>query len=421
LMMERDTWTKSPLHMTPQYVTVNTVLESRWNFELVSRLATPRRGAVGLIALLACGFGAPTALASPSPDPPAASKPAASAEGEIAMARPLTPPPDPGTTVAAAPPTADPSGATSAAAPPTDSQPATPTDTGESVPAAPAAASPVAPAPAATTDQSAGSAATATQQQPTNVVVIIRVNSAGDDGPISQKNITVATPSSANDASTAQSGPGGTAATTQQATATATSTQDNAGNLVVTVRIDSPGRDGAVAQTNGVVGASSATNASGTTQQEPAPSAAVQPQARRGGAGNSAQRPARPHPKQTSAASAPVKSSAPAAGTDVEPTTATLDRVVVQPRPVHRHPVETRQSSGNKHRGAMLNGIAAATKQVLSPFLPQAPPVATAARPEDVSRSVLFTLLALVAAAAAVVGGRRVPVWRRASSRRSSR
>jgi hypothetical protein len=321
----------------------------------------------------------------------------------------------------AAPASADPSAATPAPDPSTESQPPASTDSGESAPVDPAPASPAAPGATSTTDQSASSAATATQQQPTNVVVIIRVNSAGNDGPISQKNISVAAPSSANNASTAQSSPGGTASTTQQANGTATATQDGAGNLVITVRTGSPGPDGAVTQTNGTVGASSATNTSDTTQQTPAASAAAQPQTHRGGAGKAAKRPGRQHPKQTAAASAPVESAPPVAASDVEPTTATLDRVVVQPGPVHRQPVKVLRSSGNKHRGPMLNGIAEATKQVLSPFSPQAPPVATAARPEDVSRSVLFTLLALVAAAAAVVAGRRVPIWRRASSRRLSR
>src|SRR5205814_2324406 len=51
-----------------------------------------------------------------------------------------------------------------------------------------------------TTGESAGSAATATQQQPINVIVIVRVNSPGNDGPITQNNITVASSTAANNA-----------------------------------------------------------------------------------------------------------------------------------------------------------------------------------------------------------------------------
>ena len=41
----------------------------------------------------------------------------------------------------------------------------------------------------ASTAQAAGAAATTTQQQPRNLVISIRINSPGNDGPISQTNV----------------------------------------------------------------------------------------------------------------------------------------------------------------------------------------------------------------------------------------
>src|SRR4249920_916561 len=65
-----------------------------------------------------------------------------------------------------------------------------------------------APAPtdqSASTQQAANAAASAVQQQPQNIVISIRINSPGNDGPITQINAGVAAAGSSNSANTGQS------------------------------------------------------------------------------------------------------------------------------------------------------------------------------------------------------------------------
>lgn len=351
-------------------------VKSRSRREFLPRGSAWQRGAAGLAALVACGFLAPTALAAPPP--PAASQL-----------------PDGGAT--------DPAAATA----PTQAPAADPSDT-------------------ATTGQTAGSTATATQQQPVNLVVVVRVNSPGNNGPITQSNIVAAPSAAANNATTSQAGNGGNAASTaQQANASATATQDAAGNVVITVRIDSPGKNGAVAQTNGVVGSSSGTNTSDTTQQVAAPTTAVLPQAHHVGAVRSRKAPSRHHPSRhrqlTAAVRAPAESSPPPAATAVEPAPVTPDRTTTAPAPAHRHPAVTRGSHGSSHHRVTLSSIAGGAAKVLKPFIPQKSPVAEAAGPQDVSRAVLLTLLALAGATAAFAVFRRATVRRQAASWRPPR
>jgi hypothetical protein len=289
-----------------------------------------------------------------------------------------------------------------------------------------AVANTAAPTTTSTTSQNAGSAATATQQQPINVVVIVRINSPGNDGPVTQNNITVATSTAANRASTAQSALDDVASTTtQQATPTATATQDGAGNLVRTVRLDSPGKNGAVVQTNGVLGDSNATNTSTTAQQVAAPNPAVQPQPRRAGAAASP-KPRRPRQRQSTATvRAPAESSQPRVPTiEAKPTAATPPPASIQKAaPAHRQPVVAQKSHGHTHHLPTLSSITSSAVQALSaPFLPHTSPVADATRPENVSSSVLLTLILAVAAAAATIGlARRAPARRRAGSGRTPR
>lgn len=306
-----------------------------------------------------CGFLAPTALAGPAPA--AANAPVASASSFDA-----------------------------------------PTSTG--APAASAEIPAAEPVATATTAQSAASTATATQQQPVNLVVIVRVNSPGNNGPITQQNVAVAPSIAANDASTAQSGGSAAASTSQQATPTATATQDAAGNYVITVRVDSAGSNGAVSQTNGVLGASSGTNTSNTAQQVAAPKPAVQPQARRAGAARSPQ-----HSRVDRQ---------PFATAEVDSAARTLDPVGM--RPAHRHPAGT-PARAHTHHQSTLSRIARGAVQALSPILPQAPPAANAAGAADVSRPVLLTLLVLAAAMAAFALVRRAMVPRQVPSRRPPR
>src|SRR5919201_1555738 len=59
------------------------------------------------------------------------------------------------------------------------------------------------------------------------------------------------------------------AKTDQMAVADASGLQQQPTNIVVTIRVDSPGDDGSISQTNVVVGSSNAANTSGTTQEHP--------------------------------------------------------------------------------------------------------------------------------------------------------
>ena len=125
----------------------------------------------------------------------------------------------------------------------------------------------------ASTEQTANPAAEATQQQPRNLVISIRINSPGNDGPISQTNVAGSVAGASNDGSTSQGAiPGGEqgsqqqATTDQAATATATATQEQPQNVVIIIRINSPGDNGPIEQTNTAVAVSNAGNASVTTQ-----------------------------------------------------------------------------------------------------------------------------------------------------------
>jgi hypothetical protein len=120
----------------------------------------------------------------------------------------------------------------------------------------------------ASTEQAADAAAAATQEQPKNVVISIRINSPGNDGPISQTNVAGSAAGASNDSSTGQeSVPGGQqAATNQAATGTATATQEQPENIIIVIRINSPGDNGAIEQTNTTVAVSNAGNVSVTRQ-----------------------------------------------------------------------------------------------------------------------------------------------------------
>jgi len=255
--------------------------------------------------------------------------------------------------------------------------------------------------------------------------VIVRINSPGNDGPITQNNITVASSTAANNASTAQSGVESLASmTTQQATPTATATQDAAGNLVITVRQDSPGKTGAITQANTVLGASNAINSSTTTQQAAAPNPAVQPQARGAGAAVS-RKPPRPQDRQPAATvRAPAESSQPpVATTDPEPTAAAPQSAAIQKQaPTHRHSVAAQTSRVRTHHLPTLSGIASGAARVLSPLVPHTSPVVTeAGQSQDISRPVLLALLLSAAAAATFALVRRAPARRRAGARRTPR
>lgn len=125
----------------------------------------------------------------------------------------------------------------------------------------------------ASTDQAAAASAAATQEQPKNLVVSVRSDSPGDDGPITQQNSAAATGSASNGATTAQGGeaaggPAGSveAATEQAALGTAAAAQQQAQNIVIIIRINSPGNDGPITQTNTAAASAAAANDAATTQ-----------------------------------------------------------------------------------------------------------------------------------------------------------
>jgi hypothetical protein len=106
-------------------------------------------------------------------------------------------------------------------------------------------------------------------------VISIRINSPGNDGPISQTNVAGSVAGASNDSSTGQGTAAGAqqaseqqAATDQAAIAAATVTQEQPQNIVILIRINSPGDNGPIEQTNTAVAVSNAGNVSATTQGE---------------------------------------------------------------------------------------------------------------------------------------------------------
>jgi hypothetical protein len=134
-----------------------------------------------------------------------------------------------------------------------------------------------------TTDQAATANADATDAEPTNVFVSLRVDSPGDNGPVSQTATTAVAGAAENDAATAQdawqdwdSGGAVDAApqasaqesdTDQAAASTATAARAKPTNVVVSIRVNSPGDDGPVTQSSTVAVASQAKNAAATAQK----------------------------------------------------------------------------------------------------------------------------------------------------------
>jgi hypothetical protein len=280
-------------------------------------------------------------------------------------------------------------------------------------------------------DQAAGAETSVTQQQPTNVVIEIRIDSPGDNGPISQTNVAIGGANGTNDAATGQNGPadgaGQDASTDQQAGANTTVTQDQAGNLVVTVRINSPGNNGPVSQTNAAVGSSNAQNTSETSQggQSEAPAESAAPAKAAGGSSKHASR-RRPHHRSAAAtAPAPASPVAPAPAWHSAGTTAAAHAV-----PAH-HPRHAAGGSAAKQRGpaAALRGnrehrsheqVSASplgkaisdAGNLLGTMAPRAP-IGAPQRPADISSSVLSTLLAALGVAGVFVAWSVRPALRR--------
>ena len=284
----------------------------------------------------------------------------------------------------------------------------------------------------ASTDQSASPAASATQEQPTNVVVSVRINSPGDDGQISQRNVVVGVSDAANDASTTQGGTssegaGGSAnqdaSTNQQAGSTATATQQQPTNVVVIVRINSPGDNGSISQGNVDVAGASAGNQSATAQggsggTAGASSTPVAPPKRQQPARNSARgpkrRPARdpahvaPRKKQPAAAGSSVSGSAAttpgssygSAASSANPRSGVTPRTAKAPASERRHAKAARRASSPGVRTTVPQRLAGGAANLLDSLTP--PIQTTAPRGSaSVSGSVVYSLLAVLAAVAA--------------------
>ena len=207
----------------------------------------------------------------------------------------------------------------------------------------------------ATTEQGAVAAADATDAQPTNIFVSLRIDSPGDNGPVTQTSTTAVAGETANDAATAQDAwqdwdSGGDAAqpapqasaqdsgTTQAAATGATATRPQPTNVVVSVRVNSPGDDGPVTQSSTVAVAAQSKNTAATAQTAhqaqagvggaaPVPTAAAAPQT------------AAPQPKPAPGAVAdrPADASAlsPASCVSVAPGAAATRIVITIGKPCH--------------------------------------------------------------------------------------
>ena len=134
----------------------------------------------------------------------------------------------------------------------------------------------------APTDQAANASANSTQVAPTNVNVVIRLDSPGNDGPVAQTNSSQANADAGNTnslsqgSSQSQNGAGSAAGqsqsssqsapTTQSSQSTATSTQVNPLNANIVIRNKSPGDEGPVTQTNSVQSTAGAANSNAVDQ-----------------------------------------------------------------------------------------------------------------------------------------------------------
>ena len=235
----------------------------------------------------------------------------------------------------------------------------------------------------ATTEQGAMTAADATDAQPTNIFVSLRINSPGDNGPVTQTSTTAVAGDTANDAATAQDGwqdwasgahaaPQASAqdsATTQAATTSATATRPRPTNVVVSVRVNSPGDDGPVTQSSTVAVAAQSKNTAATAQKVQqagtAPTTAAAPPA----PGAVADRPADP--------------SAPASCVNVAPGMDATGIVITLGRSCHHHVAPKRAAAAAETHETPVR--AAAPPAPAPPVVHAAPAPAVSAVPPPAS------------------------------------
>src|ERR687886_2624733 len=221
----------------------------------------------------------------------------------------------------------------------------------------------------ATTEQTGMTSADAEDAQPTNIFVSLRINSPGDNGPVTQTSTTAVAGESANDAATAQDAwqdwdSGGDAiqpasqasaqdsGTTQAAATSATATRPQPTNVVVSVRVNSPGDDGPVTQSSTVAVAAQSKNTAATAQtahQAQDGAAAAAPAPTEAAAQPTAAPPAKPAPgavaERPAEASSPA--SAPASCVSVAPGAAATRIVITIGKPC-RHVAPKRVAAAPK-------------------------------------------------------------------------
>jgi hypothetical protein len=250
----------------------------------------------------------------------------------------------------------------------------------------------------ATTDQAGMTSASADDAQPTNIFVSVRVNSPGDDGPVTQTSTTAVAADTANDAATSQTAwqdwaPEARAAepapqasaqdsgTTQAAATQATATQPQPTNVVVSVRVNSPGDDGPVTQSSTVAVAAQSKNAAATAQearqaQTGTEGVATEPTAAAPAPGAVADRPSSPAAPAAPASSAPCVRVAPGEATRIVITLASSCRHVA---PKHAAAAPKRHATRHVKTAQPAPAVAAAPP---APVVHEAsPPAVTAAPP----------------------------------------
>jgi hypothetical protein len=317
-------------------------------------------------------------------------------------------------------------------------------------------APPIAAGQTAATDQAANSSASAPQQQPRNIVVIVRVDSPGDDGGVTQTNVSVAGSGASNDGSTSQSAADGAApaqdaSTSQDASSTATASQDQAGNIVVIVRVNSPGDDGPISQTNTSAAGSSASNTSSTDQ---ASSTGAGENGAAGGTGtpNDASRdtpapigppaqqqseaPTPPAPAATSSRRGLVDLPAPTRSRHAKPAShaaapkaGPVATRTLSPDAAPTAPAATERTTGILRPQTWREGRAPAARRdrglseraagLLNTFAPSRPQLPAGEGSKDVSSAVLITLLAVLGGAFLLAGSTYAPARRRVRNLRS--
>src|SRR4051812_40443277 len=272
------------------------------------------------------------------------------------------------------------------------------------------AADPV-PGQQASTDQAAAAIGSMTQEQPQNLVVTIRLDSPGSNGPIVQTNTGSASAGASNGATTDQAGLQGgdqSAATGQDAGAGATATQSGPQNIVIVIRVNSPGANGPIVQGNDAAANAAAANASATQQgglaQSPTPRAAYSRTSpslrpRPSVALAAVQKPQAHAPRVQQAASR-----VPHAGSAVAEPSAAPAVMSSPTRAAPAKPLAQRPAVARTH--APASGRAAGRAAVLDRLAPPLELSATRGA-ADVSGAVALALLGVLGALLAVLAARR--------------